>query len=74
MWGLHRDTGKEKGNYYLEFKFWGFFGDINTPKMENQMEKNMEHEMETWGKPETPGLGFMSHLASGSRSLLYSVV
>ena len=55
--GLHWDNGKEHGNYRdLGFKsynngcqrdaYMGLYGDMI---MENQMEKKMEHEMETGG-------------------------
>ena len=35
------DSGKENGSYYRGFRV------VYAPRMENQVEKNMQHEMET---------------------------
>ena len=46
--GLYWDNGKDNGNYYSILGLHSWVGDI-TPIMENQMEKNTEHEMEARG-------------------------
>ena len=46
MWirdrGLHKDNGKENGTYHVGSGYQGL-----PPKMENQMQKNMKHRVET---------------------------
>ena len=43
--GLYWDNGKDNGNYYSILGLYSWVRDI-TPIMENQTEKNTEHEME----------------------------